>query len=216
MAQANSSERSTTGAPRYSRKQAPERKRLLIEAAIACLAEGGIAGFTVDRICRKAGISKGLISHHFDGKDDLLAQAYDAMTARLDALGAAQLGREDVSPRQALCAFVNANFDPKVFDRTQLKAWLAVWGETASNPTLAAIHKARYVTYHQRLSALISALATESDREVDADLLATMLVSLIDGLWLEWCLDEKILPRQKALNAVYHLLEPHLGPLDKT
>lgn len=172
-----------------------------------------MASFTVERICKKAGISKGLISHHFNGKDDLLAQAYEAMTARLDALGAAQLGRENVSPRQALRDFVDSNFDPKVFDRTQLKAWLAVWGETASNPTLAAIHKARYVTYHERLSALIGTIATEADRQVDAGLLATMLVSLIDGLWLEWCLDEKILPRQRALSAVYHLLEPHLGPL---
>ncbi|MCP5080438.1 MAG: TetR family transcriptional regulator [Alphaproteobacteria bacterium] len=213
MAQAPDSEPARPGAPRYSRKQAPERKRLLIEAAVACLAEGGIAGFTVERICKKAGISKGLISHHFDGKEDLLAQTYEAMTANLDGLGAAQIGRENVSPRQALRDFVAANFDPKVFDRTQLKAWLAVWGETASNPKLAAIHKARYVVYHDRLSALISAIATEDGRQVDAGLLATMLISLIDGLWLEWCLDEKILPRQKALSAVYHLLEPHLGAL---
>ena len=78
MAQASDSEPARAGAPRYSRKQAPERKRLLIEASVACLAEGGIAGFTVERICKKAGISKGLISHHFAGKEDLLAQTYEA------------------------------------------------------------------------------------------------------------------------------------------
>ncbi len=213
MAQVTQKEPTRPGAPRYSRKQAPERKRLLIEAAVACLAEGGMAGFTIERISTKAGISKGLISHHFGGKEDLLAETYEAMTAHLDAVGAAQIGREDISPREALRAFVEANFDPKVFDPAQLKAWLAVWSEIAGNPKLAAIQKARYVAYIERLAALISAIADEDGRAVDADLLATMLVSLIDGLWLEWCLDNKILPRQKALGAVYHLLEPHLGPL---
>ncbi len=213
MAQTPHSDPTRPGARRYSRKQAPERKRLLIEAGVACLAEGGIAGFTVERICKKAGISKGLISHHFDGKEDLLAQTYEAMTANLDARGAEQIDRENVAPRQALRDFVEANFDPALFDRTQLKAWLAVWGETASNPKLASIHKARYVVYHERLADLISTIAAEDGRTVDADLLATMLVSLIDGLWLEWCLDEKILPRERALQAVYHLLEPHLGTL---
>ncbi len=213
MAQAKQSDPSRPGAPRYSRKQPGERKRLLIDAAIACLAEGGIAGFTVERISKQAGISKGLISHHFDGKDDLLAQAYGAMTNDMDARGAARLGLDNVTPRKALRAFVEASFDPEVFDRTQLKAWLAVWGETASNPKLAAIHKARYLAYHKRLAAMIEAIAAEDGRAVDAGLLATMLVSLIDGLWLEWCLDEKILPREKALSAVYHLLEPHLGSL---
>lgn len=213
MAQAEDNAPARPGAPRFSRKQAPERKRLLIEAAIACLAERGMAGFTIERISKKAGISKGLISHHFAGKEDLLAQTYEAMTAHLDAVGAAQIGRENRSPREALRDFVDANFDPDVFDPTQLKAWLAVWGETASNPKLAAIQQARYVAYIDRLTGLISAIAAEDERGVDAGLLATMLVSLIDGLWLEWCLDEKMLPREKALSAVYHLLEPHLGPL---
>ncbi|MEM8690073.1 MAG: transcriptional regulator BetI [Pseudomonadota bacterium] len=213
MAQAKPQDPSRPGARRYSRKQPGERKRMLIEAAIACLAEGGIAGFTVERICNQAGISKGLISHYFNGKDDLLGQAYEAMTDDLDARGAARLDQGNMTPRKALRAFVQANFDPEVFDRTQLKAWLAVWGETASNPKLAAIHKARYVTYHKRLAAMIEEIAEEDGRDVDAELLATMLVSLIDGLWLEWCLDEKILPRQRALSAVYHLLEPHLGAL---
>ncbi len=213
MTQAPDSEPARPGAPRYSRKQAPERKRLLIEASVACLAEGGIAGFTVERICKKAGISKGLISHHFDGKEDLLAQTYEAMTANLDALSAGQLAREDIVPREALRVFVDSNFDPGVFDRSQLKAWLAVWGETTRNPKLAAIHKERYVLYHARLVQLISAVAGEDGRQVDADLLATVLVSLIDGLWLEWCLDEHLLPREKALNAIYHVLEPQMGPL---
>ena len=48
----------------------------MIEAAERCLAAHGIQGFTIDRICREANVSRGLISHYFAGKDELLAAVY--------------------------------------------------------------------------------------------------------------------------------------------
>ena len=46
----------------YARKAPDERKNQLIESTISVLAEGGLAAFTVERIAKHAGISKGLIS----------------------------------------------------------------------------------------------------------------------------------------------------------
>ena len=46
---------------RYVRLTPAERRSALIEAALACIAEGGIRAFTVDRICEKAQVSRGLI-----------------------------------------------------------------------------------------------------------------------------------------------------------
>lgn len=51
--------------PRFSREQADVRRSMLIEAATRCLSVGGIGAFTVDRICKEAGVSRGLINHHF-------------------------------------------------------------------------------------------------------------------------------------------------------
>ena len=67
----------------YRRKTVDQRRRELIDAGIACLGEGGMSAFTIDRICRKAGVSRGLINHHFRTKEDLLVQIYDSMTAHL-------------------------------------------------------------------------------------------------------------------------------------
>ncbi len=45
---------------------------------MACLARGGIQAFTVDNICAEAKASRGLIAHHFGGKDGLLTLSYIA------------------------------------------------------------------------------------------------------------------------------------------
>ena len=50
------------------------RRRQILDAAVEVLAEAGFGGASLARIAERAGISKGVISYHFDGKDELLRQ----------------------------------------------------------------------------------------------------------------------------------------------
>lgn len=50
------------------------RRRQILALAVEVLAEGGYAHASLARIAKHAGISKGVISYHFDGKDDLMTQ----------------------------------------------------------------------------------------------------------------------------------------------
>ena len=67
----------------YRRKSAPQRRRELIQAGITCLGKGGMSAFTIDQICKQAGVSRGLINHHFKTKEDLLVCIYANMTDHL-------------------------------------------------------------------------------------------------------------------------------------
>ncbi|QVQ53433.1 TetR family transcriptional regulator [Spiractinospora alimapuensis] len=62
------------------------RRTQIIEAAIETLAEVGYADASLARIARTAGISKGVITYHFDGKDELIQQVVE--TVYLDIAGA--------------------------------------------------------------------------------------------------------------------------------
>ena len=53
------------------------RRAHIIEAAIATLVEVGYARASLAQIAQRAGISKGLISYHFAGKDELLEQVVE-------------------------------------------------------------------------------------------------------------------------------------------
>ncbi len=201
--------------PRFKRQTADARKQQLIAAAIECLAEGGLAAFTIDRICRKAGISRGLISHYFKGKNALLIAAYDVMTGNLDAMAASGLALARFDPAAALRDTIEANFAEASFNKNELKAWLAVWGEVATNAELKAVHRKRYAAYHSSLTAAIAGLAQRRERKVDAERLAKMFIALVDGLWLEWCLDVRLLSQEEAKAACFGLLEPYLGSLQE-
>jgi len=200
--------------PRFARVEADLRRQMLIDAAISCLAEGGIAAFTVDRISREANVSRGLINHHFDGIAGLLIEVYEAMTQSMLAAGRETLSFEG-SAEERLAAVIDTMFRPPMFSKSSLRAWLALWGEVATNPKLKASHRKSYDAYRKAIGDALAEIAKGRKVKLDGEALAMTVIALIDGLWIEWCLDSSVVSRDSARAAVFDLLEARLGPLKR-
>ena len=166
----------------FSRKSALHRRQELIAAGIACLGKGGMSAFTIDQICKQAGVSRGLINHHFESKDDLLKCIYADMTDHL---------LHDYScsdARQLLAMIIDTSFDEGSFNRSNLRAWLSIWGQVASNSALNDLHQQRYGLYKARIKSALTDISNTNVSLFDVDSVARQLIALIDGLWLEYCL----------------------------
>lgn len=204
--------------PRFSREQADVRRSMLVEAATRCLSVGGIGAFTIDRICKEAGVSRGLINHHFESLDGLLVEVYKSslyasVNNQIAEAKRRRAETSDWSPQAALAALVRSNFSPDYFSRDNLLIWLSLWGEIAVNPRLKAAHRELYDAYRAELAEDIAAVAVPRGRDVDAPTLARNFIALVDGLWLEWCLDESVVTPQGAEAAGFEMLEAQVGPL---
>ncbi|MBW7920600.1 MAG: TetR family transcriptional regulator C-terminal domain-containing protein [Rubellimicrobium sp.] len=192
--------------PRYRRYPSETRVAMLIDAGLACLARGGITAFTVDNICREAGASRGLIAHHFGSKAGLLAAVYSAMYDRYTAAVT-----PDAQAAPSLHDLVEASFAPEVFNPDSLRIWLALWGEIANSPELRTVHRQRYRELLDVFERAIAAEAARNGRICEPRTLATLLIALTDGLWLEQAIDRAMLSRERALAATCEFIETHLG-----
>ena len=194
--------------PKYRRYSSEERSAMLIDAGIACLARGGILAFTIDNICREAGASRGLITHHFKSKDGLLTAIYDRMYRRSLAVfhdrNDRPVGIEDV---------IDAEFHPDVFNRENITVWLALWGEIVTNPVLGQEHRRKYTEYRAGVAEALAHTAKGRERTIDAEALAVTIIALIDGLWIETCIAPDLMSAERAKAACYNVLRPFLGPL---
>ena len=204
--------------PRFSREPPDVRRAMLIEAATRCLSVGGIGAFTIDRICKEAGVSRGLINHHFEGRDGLLVEVYKSslyasVNNQIAEAKRRRAEKPDWPPDASLAALVQSNFSPDYFSRDNLLIWLSLWGEIAVNPRLKAAHRELYDAYRAELAEDIAAVAVLRGRQVDAPALARNFIALVDGLWLEWCLDESVVTPQAAEAAGFEMLEAQVGPL---
>lgn len=190
---------------RFTRLSSEDRRAQLMDVALAGLARGGIQEFTVDRICAAAGVSRGLILHHFGSMAGLLAAVYARLyretTPDLTAL----------PPETRIDALIEGTFAPKAFNRDTLNAWVALWGQIANTAALRDEHRRQYQAYLAQVSEAIAALAEARGKAVDALALARSLICLIDGLCLQHCLDPEAMPPATAKEACQAFLAPHLG-----
>jgi TetR/AcrR family transcriptional regulator, transcriptional repressor of bet genes len=203
--------------PRFKR-EAPEKRRSdLIDAAIRCLAEGGMAAFKMERVAAEAGVSLGLVSHYFPSKDELLTEMYrralyEDVNRKMEESDEAQ---ESGSAVRRLCQMVEGIVDPRYLKPANLTTWLSLWGEIIVNPPLRKTHRTLYRSYMDLLSRLIAGVAAERDRPVDPAEMARNFQALIDGLFLERALDSQALGHADLRRAAFQYLELQLGPLDQ-
>ena len=185
----------------FERKSSDQRRLELIEAGIACLGRGGMSAFTIDQICKQARVSRGLINHHFASKEALLLCIYAQMTDYLvrDAT--------DESPREQIAGFIESSFDKNSFKKSNLRAWLAIWGEVATNPKLKSLHQERYHRYKKQLVNALAGIVESSQQDLDIESIARQLIALIDGLWLEYCLHSEGFSLYSARADCYQYLQ---------
>lgn len=191
---------------RKARLSAEERRALLEDAACACMARGGIRDFTVDKVIAEAGVSRGLITHHFGSMDGLLVAVYTRMYR--DWLAVMESPRPGLSRIEAM---VDALVSPALFDREVVNIWLTLWGEIANNPVLRDTHRQLYGDYRASIMAALSEAAHANGREIDAETVATAFICLIDGFGVQRCVEPALLSEEKARAACWAFLRPHIG-----
>lgn len=132
---------------------ADERRELIVEAAIAEFAEGGLNGASTEAIARRAGISHAYLFRLFKTKRELFLAAVDRSydrilevfedAAREHAAAAAAQDRR-VHPTDPLEASVGYAYMGLVKDRKELMFQLHVYAAAAGDAEIRACARRRY------------------------------------------------------------------------
>lgn len=173
------------------------RRRALVEATLESLAEKGLGAVSVRDVAARAGVSPGLLRHHFGSFANLLNEAYRHAVGEVDAVLEAALA-EASGAEARMDAFLRASFSESIIDSSLLSAWLGFWGLVRTDADAAAIHAESYAAYRARIEELLADLAAEQGRAVDVRAGALGLTAMLDGLWLELCLDARTFTAEEA------------------
>lgn len=161
------------------------RRQQLITATMAAIDEVGLADATVIRIARHAGVSAGIISHYFGGKDGLLEATMRKILSDLgEAVASRRAALSCSSPRARLEAVIDGNFDRSQVVGPVTKTWLAFWASSMHKPQLQRLQRVNDRRLHSNLCHEFRQLMP---REAARDA-AHSLAATIDGLWLRGAL----------------------------
>jgi len=103
------------------------RRAQIVEAAIQTIAELGYARASFAQIARRAGLSStGLISYHFAGKDELIAQVVTEVYTAITQFMIGHMEQQSTATG-ALQIYIRANVAFIASHRTQMKALLDIF-----------------------------------------------------------------------------------------
>jgi AcrR family transcriptional regulator len=198
--------------PRVSDAYRDARRRVILDAAVACFERRGLHGTSTDDIAAEAGLSNGALYRYFDGKaaiiEAIAAERHDQERA---LLGAA-LGATD--PRRGVHDFVEAYFawlaDPEELRRRRVN--VHVWAEALADERLAAVVAEGIAPGRDAERAIETAVATGAlPAHVDATALVQVILALLQGFVLQAAWDPSLDARRYADTCIA-VLDAYLEP----
>ncbi|MGW8482332.1 TetR/AcrR family transcriptional regulator [Microbacterium sp. NPDC055903] len=174
-------------------RTARERAReSILSAAIALFAERGVHGATVADITGRAGVAQGLLSYHFGGKEQLVAEIVDRWFRTLIAFPAVADGDADARLRGIIDASLAATPEEMILH----KAVIAMQQDPAQQ---------RFFAESAARNAEAGAVAEGAVRQIFADrgavdpaLEEVMLRTTLEGIVLKSAIAGDVYPLAQA------------------
>ncbi|WP_163866955.1 TetR/AcrR family transcriptional regulator [Myxococcus eversor] len=176
-----------------TRRNDPDRRDRIIDAALAVIAEGGVAGTSHRRVADRAGVPLGSMTYHFTSMEELLHEAFTRFAERISERFAARLS--GVTHRgQLASAIVDLVHSDLVEGPDDLVLTLELYTLAARKPSF------RQIT-HDWMRRSRDVL----EQHVDAKT-AHKLDALIEGLFIHVSLDATPHGRDVTRDAVLRFL----------
>ncbi|MBK0003332.1 TetR/AcrR family transcriptional regulator [Erwinia sp. S38] len=178
-----------------------QRQSELISAALTCLKKEGYKGLSVRKIADEAKVSVGLINHHFGSLEKLISAAYESMAGGILICLKETCEGEITDPAKRIEIFIRESFNSSILDPDLLNAWIVFWGMTRYSPEIDKSHSLTYTSYLEFLSQLLGDLwRQDNSTECNIRLASISFSSMLDGLWVESCLNSHAFKPEDAVS----------------
>mgnify|MGYP000055968074 CR=1 FL=1 len=163
------------------------RKKQLIDATLESVAQYGLQNTTIVTISRLAGLSSGIISHYFGGKQGLVEATVKYLLEQLKLSLLERVAQQSLSPTERLKSIVDANFSQSQRSVAATKMWLSFWAQSMHDPALARL---QHINNKRLYSNLIFSFRQLLDKD-SAVIAAQQTAAMIDGFWLRSALSPR-------------------------
>ncbi|GII92065.1 TetR/AcrR family transcriptional regulator [Sinosporangium siamense] len=167
------------------------RRRQIVTSAIETIAGSGFNQASLTEIARNAGVSKGVIGYHFEGKDELIQQVVTTLLRESNDYIKERVRAQEKAADQ-LRVYIEASFAFMGENRANFVALVDIWGSFGSVAAKRAFNATAYEPCRRHLSGILRAGQEKGEfRDFPVETVATMLQGAVDGVMLQWVFDER-------------------------
>lgn len=183
-----------------------ERKKQILQAAMTVFAQTGFQQTRMEDIAREAGLSKGTLYLYFDSKEAVV-MALLRLFYEIDAGELAPLVDGTTSANEALTWLTHA-FAERLAQMPVLVALaFEFYALVARHEEVRTFLKQYYATYHELLATCLRRGVEHGElRAINADEIATTIISIYEGTFLLFALDPSVIQWEAQCMAALRLL----------
>ncbi len=185
------------------------RRTELSRAAFEAVVRYGLRRTTLDKVGDIAGVSKGVVLHHFKDKSALLEAVFRRSNSLLSE-SVIELYRYAETPYERLWAIIVANFFETIFNRRVCQAWVSLISEVPHNAECQRIQIACNARIRSNLTHELKHFLSDDETKRAA----RHLGMLIDGVWVRSGLLPEPLTSREAISELEYALSKLL-PYDE-
>ena len=189
-------------------------RQRLIDATLRSLAKYGYHRSSVRKIAENAGVTAGLVKHHFEGKDALLLESYRHFKRRWLGVYLTAADNAGHDPVERLAAFVRSILFFKAADVDHMRTWANFVELVTTNPEASAAQSESYERFIDEITNCLFRIYAgrgESLNEESAEKLALGINSVIDGVWLECSLNPSRMTPEEASEIALDMIGARIG-----
>jgi len=172
--------------------QEPSPEQQILNAAMAVIAEKKISGTRMRHIADRAQISQGTIHYYFPSKADLLLAMLDEMQAAFDQDRRERLAADDMKPDEKIHIFFLQQYRILTEYPYLLEVFYDFWGQGIIDSKIRPKVQWMYEEWREDMMAAIQEGIETGDFDPhQADLTPAILVSFLEGVALQYLLDQE-------------------------
>ena len=172
-----------------------------------CIDKLGLSQTTLARIAERADISQGNVVFHFRSKEELLDQTLRHLNDEYRSNWLAALTAAKPNAYAQLRALVESSFTARICNRRKISVWFAFWGESRSRPKYMRVCGDNDKAFSGQITTLCKALEAESSGRLPVATAALSIEGMIDGLWQNFLIGPPGFKRDRAIQAVFELID---------
>ncbi|MBX9704368.1 MAG: TetR/AcrR family transcriptional regulator [Silvanigrellaceae bacterium] len=168
---------------------AKERKEKIIEATIQCISEFGLYNFSMHNVAKIAAVSKGIIHYYFLDKEDLINEVLNKVNNELEYSITNDLLETD--PIKKILKIIAVCFEIIKEKKEYFNIHIDFWGQANHKPYIKQKIASKHAKLRHEIAGIIEyGIEKNIFENVDPHLTASMILAFIDGIALQWIIDE--------------------------
>lgn len=185
---------------------AAERKDQIVRATVECITKHGYHNFSMQDVARTAGVSKGIIHYYFLNKDDLMMSVLDRVAGDIEGVLAHDM-KSIEDPVKKLDIFMSVSFDVVRSTKEYYQVNMDFWTQINQKKEVRQVISRHYAKFRETCAKVVSeGVSAGVFKAVDPNIFASFVLSVVDGVSLQWLFDETVFDYDDMVSSTKRLI----------